>query len=167
MKTLYLGRHAKSSWNDADKRDFDRTLNERGFRDAPFMGKKLKDKGIKPDIVISSPAVRALTTAQLICSVIEYPQDQIREEMSTYGASERAWLKVINSIDNRFNTAMCFGHNPGVSQIASYLAGETVDYPTSGITCIKFDIQDWNEVSADIGKLDFFMYPKQFADLDA
>jgi len=162
MKVLYLIRHAKSSWKNLDIDDFDRPLNKRGKRDAPFMGQLLKKYQIQPDLILSSPANRALTTAKVIANEIEYPEEKIVTEDVLYGSDSGSMLRMINQIDNQIKVLMVFCHNPGITDLAEELTGTLIgNIPTCGICCIKFNLDSWDTVFEGTGKLDFFDYPKK------
>ena len=111
MKKLYLVRHAKSSWKDPSLDDIDRPLNKRGKRDAPFMGKLLRKEGVKPDLIITSPAKRAFFTAKTIANEIDYSKKDIVKSNLVYLTSTNELLEVINDISQEVKTAMLFGHN--------------------------------------------------------
>jgi phosphohistidine phosphatase len=165
MKNLYLIRHAKSSWDDPNLDDFDRPLNERGEKDAPRMGRRLKEKKITPDIVVSSPAMRALETCKIICDVLGFDKKKIIERQSVYHASEEEILKVVRSIkdrrgDNEENVLL-FGHNPGLTDFANRLLNEhIVNIPTAGIVAAQLKIDKWSKTDWGCGKLLFFDFPK-------
>jgi len=160
MKTLLLIRHAKSDWNQ-DLPDFDRPLNKRGTKDAPMMAKRLLDQGISPQLFISSPANRALTTARAFAHVLHYPMQNIQEQPSIYEAHHLDLLQVVNAIPNNFHSAALFGHNPGISLFAHYLCADAyMDFPTAAILCLTFKTDNWAEISSDTAKLNWFSYPK-------
>ena len=163
MKTVWLIRHAKSSWKDLSLRDFGRPLNSRGKRDAPLMGKKLFESGFMPDMVFSSPAKRAKLTAMEICKAIHYNIDDIHWESMIYGAGASDLLHLINSLDNSTNTVCIFGHNPTLTDFSNYLSGDNIyNIPTCGIVEISFETDHWSEISRDLGKLERFDYPKRY-----
>ncbi|MEQ8241959.1 histidine phosphatase family protein [Fulvivirga sp.] len=161
MKILYLVRHAKSSWDYPNLSDFDRPLSARGERDAPKMGQRLADKSVLPDLIISSPANRALTTCQIIAKSIGYDPKKIKTQQSIYHAGEGTLLKVVKNTEDHVNSLMLFGHNPGFTDFACSLANEEIyNIPTCGIVAIKLDTNDWYEVNFGTGQLEFFDYPK-------
>jgi phosphohistidine phosphatase len=163
MKKLFLIRHAKSSWNYEKLTDFERPLNKRGRRDAQFMPKILTQKGINPDLVITSPANRAITTAKYFCNSLGYFFDNICVEPKLYGAGNDAILDVIQNIDNSFNNVMLFAHNPGLTDLTNSLVKKRIDnVPTCGIVCLNLRIDSWNELGKDNGELIFFEYPKKY-----
>ena len=162
MKTLYLVRHAKSSWKYPNLDDFERPLNKRGRRNAPFMGSILKKLKVAPDLVISSPANRAAMTARLMAAQINYPLEKIRYSESIYEFSEDALISVIKQIDDSVNKAMVVGHNPATNGLANYIGDQPIgNIPTSGVFCVELDISSWANINAHCGKVKFFEYPKK------
>jgi phosphohistidine phosphatase len=163
MKRLFFIRHAKSSWRETGLTDRERPLNLRGNRDAHFMANLLKEKKIKPDIIISSDAVRAKATAYIFADTLKYPREEISEELDLYLASIHDFLTQINSLDDSAESCFVFSHNPGISGVIFYLTGyERVDMPTCAVYGIEFDIQSWREVREGIGKPIIFEYPKKY-----
>ena len=162
MKTLYLVRHAKSSWDDPNIPDIDRPLNKRGKRDAPAMGELLKSMDVKPETMISSPANRAKTTAHLIAEQLDYPPGNIAIQFSIYLAGLYDLYRVINAVDGRYNRIMLFGHNPGFTSFANSMTDHFIDnIPTCGVVCIKFKEIEWSEITEGSGLFEFFEYPKK------
>ncbi len=162
MKQLYLVRHAKSSWKDPVLTDMDRPLNKRGKRDAPFMGERLNKYDVQLDLIISSPAKRALSTAKIIAKEIGCPKKKIVANESVYMAGVPSLLNTIQGIDDSHSRVMFFGHNPGLTELAVYLSNYHVDnIPTCGIFCTDFDVDSWKEVSKGTGSFAFFDYPKK------
>ena len=163
MKTLILIRHAKSSWDDPLMEDFDRPLNDRGKKNAPFMGKILKKENILPDLIISSPAKRAITTARKMAEEIGYPKDKIQIESRIYESSVKDLLQIINSIHNDYKRVFLFGHNPTLTDFLNYLTDAGIgNIPTCGVAQIEFPFNLWNEISRETGVLKRFEYPKKF-----
>jgi phosphohistidine phosphatase len=162
MKTLYLARHAKSSWKHPELSDIERPLNKRGNRDAPYIGELLKEKGVKPNILISSPAVRARKTAVVIAKKIDYPKGKILIDDNIYESSSTELLNMIKSFDDKYNSVMMFGHNPGFTMLNNYLTDSFIDnIPTCGIVGIHFN-SSWKKINGGSGKAFFFIYPKLF-----
>ena len=162
MKTLYLVRHAKSDWGDQSLADFDRPLNKRGKKDAPFMGKVLNKKGIVPDKIISSPAKRAKKTALEIAEKLNYHSKQIIFEEKLYDASSKDILSIVKNINEKFVTAMIFGHNPGLTLLNNYISNKYIDnIPTSGIVALNLEVK-WSEIDKFTCKQLFFEYPKLY-----
>ena len=164
MKTLYLVRHAKSSWKYPDLDDFERPLNKRGHKSAPLMGKILEKLKVTPDLVISSPATRAAMTARTIADKINYPLEDIRYSEAIYEFSANALIRAIEQIDDTVNKAMIVGHNPALTDLANFFAGKPIsNIPTCGVFCVDLDISSWTKISEHCGKLIFFEFPKKHA----
>lgn len=162
MKTLYIVRHGKSSWSDPSLPDMKRPLNQRGKMNGPEMGARLVDNDIKPDIMISSPAKRAKSTAKKIAKVIQYPKKDIVIEDQLYHSGEQSMLSLIQSQKNEIDKVMLFGHNPGLTDFANDLCGINIyNIPTTGIVGIKFNVDRWEKVDYKTGELLFFDYPKK------
>ena len=129
MKTLFLIRHAKSSWDDTTLPDKDRPLNDRGRRDAPKMGERLAKRNVKPDLILSSPAVRALRTAEIIAKKLDYRRKiVVNEQLYAVGADDL--LDVIHQLGDKVERVMLFGHNPELTELAHRLSGEITHMPT-------------------------------------
>lgn len=160
MKTLYIIRHAKSSWAQANTSDFDRTLNDRGFSDAPLMGKVLKEKGILPDAIFTSTAKRALLTATILSKEISFTK-KIKEEPDYYHASASFLLQKINQISDKYDSIFIVGHNPGLTYLAEELTNEDFgNLPTCGIVGVRFEFDSWSMISAGTGDCFYYDYPK-------
>lgn len=163
MKKLYLSRHAKSSWKDSGLNDFERPLNNRGRRDAPFMGRLLKEKGIKPELIVSSSALRAYSTAESFAWEINYPPDKIVKEDNLYAAGFSEIIKVIAGIRDSVKSLMIIAHNPGLTDLYNFLCNKRIDnIPTSGIVSLTLNVKHWNQVDENTCKLEFFEYPKKY-----
>jgi len=157
-KTLYLMRHAESSWSGTDLSDFDRTLNERGFRDAPAMGRRLKARGTLPEIILCSSAKRAMQTLETMDIGIE---DVVFDER-IYEASKGALLNTIQVLENRYSSAMLIGHNPAMTWLANQLSGTRIDtMPTCAIATIELDSTHWGNAASCPVKLLNFDYPEK------
>ena len=162
MKTIYLVRHAKSDWGNASTGDFDRTLNERGMKAAPFMAARLKQKGILPELLISSPAIRALTTAELFSETIGYPEENILQRIEIYRGGVLDLLKIVQQIPDTCESAMLFGHNPTLTEFSNLLAGSYIEsMVTCGLVKIELDIVSWKSANPDSGKLAWYDFPKK------
>ena len=163
MKTIYFIRHAKSSWKDASLRDFDRPLNKRGLRDAPFMANLLKEKGIQPDAIVSSPANRAYTTATYFAKALNIEVDDIIKEEGIYEAYYTTVLTIIQKQSDQFNTLLVFGHNPAFTNLANSFTGNYIDnVPTCGIIEVAATINKWADLDEGNGKVVNFLYPKLY-----
>jgi len=153
MKTLFLVRHAKSSWENPRGGDFDRPLNSRGFDDAPIMAAKIKELCKIPDVIISSPALRAITTAQIFSDGFGIPQDKIIKDMSIYDKGHKHIINLVDKYDNKYSSLMFFGHNPDISTLATYFSGEFIDdVPTCCVICIDFDVDSWDAIKKQMVK---------------
>jgi phosphohistidine phosphatase len=164
MKTIYLVRHAKSSWKYPDLDDFERPLNKRGRKSAPFMGTILKKLKVRPDLILSSPANRAAMTARIIADKISYPLEKICFSESIYQFSANALIDVVKHLDDVVNKVMLVGHNPALTDLANYIGDQPIDnIPTSGVFCADLDIPSWAKIGDHCGKLKFFEFPKKHA----
>lgn len=159
MKTLYLLRHAKSSWNDSSLRDFDRRLNERGRSDAPVIGKHLASENLSDPLVICSPALRTRETAELVLINANLPVEP-RFDDRIYEASLRDLSQVVSEINDENQTAILIGHNPGFEELLSFLTRETRQMPTCALAKIVFDVVSWTDIRANAGTLELFVTPK-------
>ena len=137
-KTLFLIRHAKSSWADPLQKDFDRPLNERGKEDAPVMAKKLKNKKIKIDVLISSPAKRAKQTCKYFAKEFDVKKHKIRLEPKLYEAGEENFYSAVESLKDKWDSVAIFSHNPGITSFANSLTETRIDdMPTCSIFAVK------------------------------
>jgi phosphohistidine phosphatase len=161
MKTLYLLRHAKSSWDDPAIADFDRPLNSRGKNDAPAMGKEMLKRKWIPNVILSSSAKRAASTAKRIADEIEYNRKDIEHIDSIYESHYSAYVTEINKLKDKHESVLIVGHNPGISRLTYYLTGESVEFPTCALAKIDFDTDSWEEISFDTGFLREFITPKK------
>jgi phosphohistidine phosphatase len=164
MKKLFIVRHAKSSWSDPNLDDFDRPLNKRGKKAGKEMGRRLAERNIHADALITSPAKRALATAKLIAKQISFSKKNIIKEPLFYEASNVDFLTVIKKMDDEVSTLMIFSHNPGLTALTNYLSGTDIyNIPTCGIAEIDFDINSWKEIGESKGQLVSFDYPKKIS----
>jgi phosphohistidine phosphatase len=162
MKHLTLIRHAKSSWKNAYLLDIDRPLNKRGKRDAPVMGKRLADRVDGPDLMVSSPATRALATAEIFAEEIGYPLEEIVVDERIYGADAVELLEIIQGFDDALDQVICFGHNPGLTDLVEYLAPYTIgNLPTCGIVELEYDTETWESIDRIELTQVTFDYPKK------
>jgi phosphohistidine phosphatase len=161
MKTLFLVRHAKSSRDGPSLPDRDRPLDDRGMQDAPKMGKRLAKRDVKPDLLLSSPALRALTTAHLIAEEVGYKRKDIVVDDRLYASSADDLLAVIRALDKKLNRVMLFGHNPEFSDLAHRLSNEIIGMPTSAVVEFNFDTKAWSEVGEVKPAKVVFDYPKK------
>jgi phosphohistidine phosphatase len=161
MKNLLLIRHAKSSWDDPAQKDFDRPLNERGKKDAPEMAKRVKEKGIKPDLIVSSTARRARKTAKYFAAEFDIDKDHLFLTEHLYEASVNQYREVLCSLSNQADTVLLFAHNPGITAFANTLTTVRIDdMPTCSVFAVQGACTTWNEFLQADRKFLFFDYPK-------
>ncbi|MFQ5447426.1 MAG: histidine phosphatase family protein [Saprospiraceae bacterium] len=163
MKTLYLVRHAKSSWDYGNLSDRERPLNDRGLRDAPFMAGVLSGKGVQPDAIFTSPAVRAFTTAIFFKNrlAVDARDFFLRDELYETGAGEV--LDFITLFPEDLDTVMVFGHNPAFTNVANVFSKNYIpNIPTCGVVCIGADVARWPDFVPKNARIVDFFYPKQF-----
>lgn len=160
-KQLIVVRHGKSDQGTHGMSDFERTLNHRGNKNAHEMAERISHKGIVPEQIVSSPAVRALSTARHFADVLKFSYSDIQLEPTIYEANTTALLKVINQLNNDFERIAIFGHNPGFTELVNYLADAKIyNLPTAGVVVIDFPFDDWSLVSQHTGSLFLFDSPK-------
>lgn len=164
MKTLTLVRHAKSSWEIDEWTDIERPLNERGLSDAPLMAEVLAKKNeSKPDLILSSNALRALSTANIFAQVLGYSDDAISVENGIYDRGTKYIINLLKTQADDINSILLFGHNPDVTSMATYFLGDFVEsLPACAIISIDFDIDQWTEIEDINGVMKFFEYPKKY-----
>ncbi len=161
MKTLTLARHAKSSWDIDGLDDFDRPLNNRGLRDSINMGERLLARGYVPQHIVSSPALRAITTAQRLSQAMQMTEQAITTEATIYEASSDRLYDCIWGLDERYEDIMLVGHNPGMSVLAeSLLTTSIAPFVTCAMARLSFDCQGWSEIIPNSARLEFSDYPK-------
>lgn len=161
MKTLTILRHAKSSWSKAGLPDEERPLNPRGEKDAPVMAARINEAGIRPSLIMSSPAVRTWATAKIVARAISYPIEFLHREDALYLASLETLLDLFLWQDNAFNSVMVVGHNPGLTELANYLLpGVTDNIPTCGLLALNIDTDDWDLRQRKQAELIVYDYPK-------
>jgi len=161
MKHLILIRHAKSSWDNPGSSDFDRVLNKRGERDAPVMGERLAALDLDPDVIFSSPAVRAITTAKVVAEKIGYPEEKILTSSDIYDAETQDLFAVLSRFKDEWNRVIVFGHNPGFTDLANVLGnGSISNVPTCGVVTLELGIESWEDVRPGCGTIVSFDFPK-------
>lgn len=146
MKTLYLVRHAKSSWDDPALPDRDRPLDARGERDVAKMSKRWAHRCSKPDLILSSPAARALATAKVIAKDFDCKPKRIVVDERLYAATANALLAVIEALDDELECVMLVGHNPGLADLAQQFSSEMAHMPTCAIAEFAFDTKTWSGI---------------------
>jgi len=165
MRRLTLVRHAKSDWSLPDQADWDRPLNKRGQRDAPEMARRLRSRRLKPDRILSSPAVRALSTATVMARELKFDAAKLRQDERLYLAGPEDLLEVIRELGAEAKHLMVFGHNPGLTECANRLSGgDRIDnLPTCGIFTALFEVTSWADLDWGGGLDAEFDYPKNRA----
>jgi len=162
MKHLLLCRHAKSSWKNSSLADFDRPLNKRGKKDGPEMGRRLAERGLQLDLIVSSPARRALETAKLVARELGISRKEIKVERKIYDSFPSALQRIIHQLDDGYDRVMLVGHNPETTMLANILGDLSIDnVPTCGIVALDFAVDAWQDVREGEGILVFFDYPKK------
>jgi len=162
MKTLYLIRHAKSGWSEPNTSDFERTLSKKGKKDINTIGSYLALREINPKIILSSCALRAQQTTDLLAKKIGFSGTKYYLE-ELYLTSLSAIQEIIMVQESSVESMFIVGHNPQLHELANSLTDEHISkFPTLGVVAIEFDIEKWSEITSTKGKLDFFIFPKQF-----
>ncbi len=146
MKTLFLVRHAKSSWDDPKLPDKDRPLNDRGKRDAPKMGRRLAKSDVKVDLILSSPATRAITTARLLADKLDYKLKDIVVDDRLYPGAMYGLLEIVQKLGNKLDRVMLVGHDPALLQLAHRLSPDITRMPTCAVAEFKFNANFWPDV---------------------
>ena len=155
-------RHAKSSWDDMSLTDHDRPLNRRGEKNAPEMGRRHKERGILPDLLISSTAKRAHLTAIAIANEIGYPKEKIQISKELYHTNDTGIIRFIQGQNDGLGSIMIFGHNPGFTDCVNELCGaDFYNIPTCGIAAMTFETDSWKEIDPGKGTLILYDYPKK------
>lgn len=159
MKKIFLVRHAKSDWNNPEIEDIQRPLNDRGYSNANMMSKQFKTM---TDLVVSSPAIRAISTALIFARNLNYDPNKIQIRKELYESSVKDYLSVIHQLDDQYNTIMLFAHNPTISNVAEALAkSPPMEMPTSAIAGISFECTKWSDIKTKQGDLFLFDHPKK------
>ncbi len=158
-KILYLVRHANSGWQDSSQTDYDRVLSERGRREADEMGKRLRDKNIRPESIICSSAWRAVQTFETLSPYVNVPKEEVLFKKSMYEAATSTLLEIVQNLENTCSSAMLIGHNPSMSWLAGQLTGEHItNMPTCSIATIRLPTANWNDVpvvECELADLDY------------
>lgn len=162
MKTLLLLRHAKSDWHSAAASDFERPLNGRGKQAASLIGQRLAERAGRPERIISSPAKRARQTAKRIAVEIGFAKGAIEHNETIYEASLETLIDLVRSLDDRDDSVMLVGHNPGFSELGQWLTPEAPEWlPTCGLLELELPIETWRQLEAGCADLRLYDYPKK------
>jgi len=160
-RTLILVRHAKSSWEEVDLHDRERPLAGRGKRDAPMMGKRLATQKVKPDLILSSPARRALTTAEIIANELGYKAKDVVVDERLYATEPETLLAVIGGLNDKLKCVMIFGHNPELAELAHHLSSEITQMPTCAVAEFTFESKSWSTIAKLPPEKVILDYPKK------
>lgn len=161
MLHLYLIRHAKSSWESPGLRDFDRPLNDRGLEIAPRMAQLLVGAGLRPDLLVSSPAKRALTTAQIFAKALGLPDDAVVRNPGIYEAYATDLLRIISELPAEARSVCLFGHNPTLTDLANRFSEKRIDnVPTCGVVQIESSANSWSELYEANAAVKALYFPK-------
>lgn len=159
-KKLYLLRHARAFEKAADQKDTERELDSTGLQNATRMGIHLAEQQTPIDIIISSPAARALSTATLIAEQLHYDPARIHKNDSIYEASVRTLLQVINQFKNEWSHVLLVGHNPSITYLAEYLSKHDIGTMTTcGFVALTLDNDHWEEASEGTAGFESYVYP--------
>lgn len=161
MKRIFIVRHAKSDWNN-NLIDFERPLNERGHNDAPIMAEKIKSLGERPQLIISSPAMRAKTTAKYFAEVFGFADECIEYHHEIYDIGQKFTIQMLTKISPKIDSVMVFGHNPDQSHLATYLSNENIgNMPTCAVVGVEMQTENWSEIKNAESRLICYEYPKK------
>jgi phosphohistidine phosphatase len=163
MRTLYLMRHGKSSWDNHDLEDFNRPLNKHGKKDTHLMAEFFLKEQITFDHIFSSPALRAITTANIIAEEMHFPIKNISSDRRIYEAGVETLLEVIGEVDSMYKSVLLIGHDPGLSWLACYFGNEEhVSLPTCGVYAVNLKTDTWKGLTNTESYKLFFEFPKDF-----
>jgi phosphohistidine phosphatase len=163
MKTLYLLRHAKSSWKDTELQDYDRPLNGRGREAAPLVGRFIRKRKLRLDLLLSSPAARARQTAALVRESAGLSAELLYDER-IYEADVSRLLEVVTQAAESADALMLVGHNPGMEELLTFLTGEVQHMPTAALACVTLDVDKWGKARARAGRLEWLVRPKELSE---
>jgi phosphohistidine phosphatase len=161
MKTIYFVRHAKASWDYPELRDIQRPLLDIGKKRTKKVIHFLSQKGVLPDLIITSPATRAFETAKLLSAGLKYKEDSIIIEQNIYDGGEEHILNIIYGLPDQISSVMIVGHNPTITHLINLFAKPGVELlPTAGVASITFNTGHWEKIHESEANQDFIIYPK-------
>ena len=163
MKTLYLLRHANSSWGAPNIQDFDRPLDERGREAAPLVGRFIRKKKLRVDLILSSPAARARQTAALVKESAGLSAE-LRYDERVYEAGAARLLEVVAQAGDSADAVVLVGHNPGMERLLTFLTGESRGMATAALACLSLDVEEWGKARERAGRLEWLVRPEEFAE---
>lgn len=162
MKTICLVRHAKAAWPEQATADFERPLANRGHAEAESMSQHLLHHGIRPDLLVSSPARRALETAEIFADTAGIDRNGIVRKIEIYEGNIEGYATVIRALPDECRTALLFGHNPTISAFVQWITGKpAADMETCGVSKIDLKGQHWQDTTEACGTLDWYDYPEK------
>jgi len=162
IKTLYLIRHATSDWSDGSLSDFERGLKKRGHKDLDTISSYMSLQQLKPDLIVSSLALHAQTTADQLGKKIGY-EGKIHYMEELYNTRPDTIMNILTLQDDSYETIFLVGHNPELTEFANFLVEDNFPkIPTLGVLAINLDIENWDDITENCGEIDFFIQPKQF-----
>ena len=162
IKKLYLVRHAKAVWNDGHIGDFDRELSKKSEKGLKSVGSYLMLSSIDPDAILSSPAIRAQRTAEILRDKMK-SDTKISYMEELYLSSADTMKNLLQHQQNDLQTIMLIGHNPGISDLAGRLTGgEVLKIPKGAVLALSLPIDRWSDIVDGNSSIDFFINPKQF-----
>ena len=160
MKTLFILRHAKSDWDNRELTDFERPLNERGLKSAPLIGRVMKENQFLPYSIVSSPAIRARQTAELVKESAGI-ESEILFDVRIYEASPARLLEVVADQTDNADSMLLVGHNPGLEGLIRALTGEIEPMPTAALAVVDLQIEQWSDINSAPGSLRLLIRPKE------
>ncbi len=161
MKTLYIVRHAKASWDYPNLPDIDRPIIDKGVYNTKVIVAELNKKNISVELMVSSHAKRAQETARIIATGINYPVEKIEVSKLIYQCYSEDIFNIIFAVKDTIDTLLIVGHNPTLTQFANYFLSDKIDLlPTSGVISISFETGNWNEITSAAKKINFTLFPK-------
>lgn len=162
MKSIYLVRHAKAGWHDPSMPDFKRPLTNRGHAEAEAMSAHLLSQEIVPEMLVSSPATRALETAEIFADTLGFDRSCIRENIGIYEGGLEELASIVRSLPDGYDAVMIFGHNPVISSFIDWLTGKPAEsMETCGVAKIDLECRKWKETEEGAGTLDWYEYPEK------
>lgn len=160
-RRLTLLRHAKSDWNSPTRNDYDRPLNARGKRDAPRIGQQLRKRGLHPQLILSSSALRAISTARIVAAELGYDAESVQTDDDLYLATPKKILQILREKGAPYADVLLVGHNPGLTDLANLISDARIDnIPTCGAISVELDGRDWSSLSDHAAQLAWFDCPK-------
>lgn len=163
MKTLFVMRHAKSDWNNPNQTDFERSLNERGRRAAPKIGRFMRAENLIPELIVASPAARATETARAVKDAAQF-DCEIGFEPRIYEATVGDLFEVVRELPDDFARVLLVGHNPGFEDLVRNLTGKARALPTAALAHLELAVSDWRQTDFNDGKLVDLFEPKKLAE---